>query len=281
MHHFGQGIVGTPGDFGRMGERPTNPALLDWLATELVDSGRKFKRLHKLIMMSDAYRQASTSDERRAAIDGENRLLWRQRVRRLDAEAIRDRVLATSGALNGRMFGPSTPVAVDNVGQVTTGESKVPDAPTRVAELQGGDESRRSVYLQVRRSQPIAMLRTFDAPVMETNCDRRVSSTVSPQALMLMNSTFVVGEAKRFALRVRLEAGADPKAQVAQAWQLAYARAPAEAEIASSEEFLRRQVEELAKTPTPEGQPAPDHALQALTDLCHVLLGSNEFLYVD
>lgn len=276
MHHFGRGIVATPSDFGRMGEKPSHPALLDWLAGELVEGGWRLKRLHKLIMTSDAYQRSSQANAALLERDPEARLLSRYPVRRLDAEAIRDRILATSGALNRQMFGPSTAMAQDGVGQVIAGEAKVPDAPANVAALVGNAESRRSVYLQVRRSQPLAMLRAFDAPVMETNCDRRSSSTVSPQSLMLMNSELILAEARRFAWRARLEAGPDVSAQLAHAWRLAYCRAPSDAERALAQEFVAKQTEEIKKT-AGEG----DHSLAILTNYCQALLGSNEFLYVD
>ncbi|MBX7075663.1 MAG: DUF1549 and DUF1553 domain-containing protein, partial [Pirellulales bacterium] len=281
MHHFGQGIVGTPSDFGQMGQRPTHPELLDYLASELVAGGWRLKRLHKLMMTSVAYRQSSQIDEAKSALDPDNHLLWRYPVRRLEAEMIRDRVLAVSGALDRAMFGASVPVTQDNVGQIAVGPSPVPDAPTTVDALLGDAASRRSVYLQVRRSQPVAMLRAFDAPVMETNCDRRPSSTVSPQSLVMMNSAFLVAESRRFAWRVRLESGADRAAQIDRAWQLAYCRPPAEHERKLADDLMTHQIEELAKTPPAEGQPAPDHALTALASLCQVLMSANEFLYVE
>jgi cytochrome c553 len=282
MHHFGQGIVATPGDFGRMGQRPSHPELLDWLACELVEGGWRLKRMHKLIMTSEAYRQSSRRDAAKDAVDPDNRLLGRASVRRLDAEALRDRILATSGALNRKMFGPSVPVTQDGVGQIIVAEAKVPDTADGLEALRGGEESRRSIYLQVRRSQPIALLRAFDAPVMETNCDRRASSTVSPQALMLMNSQFIVTEAKRFALRVWSEAGPQRKSQIVRAWQLAYCRRPRDEEAAGADEFLTRQIEQLKSAQVAESQAgALPPEMQALTDLCQTLLGSNEFLYVD
>jgi hypothetical protein len=280
MHHFGQGLVGTPSDFGRMGERPSHPELLDWLASELVDGGWRLKRIHKLIVTSAAYQQSSQRESAKDAVDPDNRLLGRFSVRRLDAESLRDRILATSGGLNLRMFGPSTPVAQDGVGQIVVADSKLPETAPSVAALRGGDECRRSVYLQVRRSQPIAVLRTFDAPVMETNCDRRPSSTVSPQALLLMNSQFIATEAKRFALRVRQEAGPDTAAQLRRAWQLAYCREASAEEAAQAEEFLNRQRVALREA-LPQGDAPPDYGLLALANFCQVLLGSNEFLYLD
>ncbi|MGD9646108.1 MAG: PSD1 and planctomycete cytochrome C domain-containing protein [Pirellulales bacterium] len=307
QHHFGRGLVGTPSDFGALGERPTHPALLDWLAEQLVAGGWRMKRLHKLLMTSTAYRQASLIDPAQADIDPENNLLGHMPVRRLEAEAIRDRILAASGALNPKMFGPSVAVSEDGVGQIVVPAAPQPAAPlTSRAAFVGGEESRRSVYIEVRRSRPLAMLRTFDAPVMETNCDRRPASTVAPQGLALLNSDFILAESARFARRARFESGGDRTAAIVRAWQIAYLRSPREEELKSASEFCNRQVDYLtarraevaaAASSATEGyeaakQAAADEAvskdpsladpeLQSLTNLCQVLLSSNEFLYVD
>lgn len=221
----------------------------------------------------------------------------RMSIRRLEAEAIRDRMLVASGSLNRKMFGPPVPVREDGVGQIIVGkeQKRASNQPGPMESL-GGEENRRSVYIQVRRSQPLAMLRTFDAPVMETNCERRPVSTVAPQALMLMNSDFALEQATLFAARLHREAGAEPKNQIAHAWQIAYARPATEIEVTQALDFLARQRQEIdrlqpssppkeakpkdAKSKAPE-TPKPDRTLQALTDLCQALLSSNEFLYVE
>lgn len=192
LHHFGRGLVDSPGDFGVLGQRPTHPELLDWLATELPRAGWSLKHLHKLIMTSTVYRQSSQRDLQDKA-DVRTTLYGRYPVRRLDAETLRDRMLATSGKLDRSQFGPPIPVSEDAVGQVIT-----PD-----------DRPRRSIYLQVRRTQPVAFLATFDAPTGELSCDKRISSTAAPQALMLMNSDFVLHQAGHFAQRLRTETSAD------------------------------------------------------------------------
>ena len=292
QHHFGRGLVGTPSDFGVMGERPSHPELLDWLAADFVERGWKLKRLHRLIMTSSAYRQSSRRDPRREQRDPENRLYWRKPVQRLDAEIIRDAMLAASGALNEAMFGQPVPVRPDVHGQIvvgidkTEGDNKMPvEVPLQ------GEEFRRGVYVQVRRSRPLAMLHAFDAPVMEVNCERRQSSTVATQSLMLMNSQFVLDQAARFARRLQNEGGHRLR-QVDRAWRLAFSRSPSVPELADALEFLSRQVnhlqtvvEEKDQKPMKDGKaklavkPAPE--LQALTDLCQALLSANEFLYVD
>ncbi len=189
MHHFGRGIVGTPADFGVLGERPTHPRLLDWLASEFVAQGWSLKKLHKLIVTSTVYRQTSVADPAKLAIDGANQLYWKWPVRRLEAEIVRDRILSTSGDLGDKMFGPPVNVKADDAGQV----------------LVDGDETRRSIYIRVKRTQPVALLKAFDAPVMEVNCEDRPSSTVAPQSLMLMNSEFILRHARKFAERVQAE----------------------------------------------------------------------------
>jgi hypothetical protein len=264
LHHFGRGLVDTPGDFGVLGQRPTHPELLDWLARELPRQGWSLKRMHKLVMTSTAYRQSSRRDSTSDAVE----LYGRYPVRRLEAEVVRDRILATAGRLDRTAFGPAVAVTEDAVGQVIT-----PD-----------DRPRRSVYLQVRRSKPVAFLATFDAPAGELNCDRRISSTAAPQALMLMNSDFILQQAGHFARRLREPPppanfrGPPPDAlpgMVARAWELAYQRPAAPEEVNLACQFVRRQERQLrsAKTPDPE--------LAALTNLCQQLLAANEFLYVD
>jgi len=293
LHHFGRGLVGTPSDFGFMGERPSHPELLDWLASDFVEHGWRLKRLHKLLMTSTAYRQSSRRDSPGDERDPEDRLYWRKPVQRLDAEVIRDSILAVSGVLNKTMFGPPVPVRPDVHGQIVVGIDKTEGdnkMPVEVA-LQG-EEFRRGIYIQVRRSRPLAMLHAFDAPVMEVNCERRQSSTVATQSLMLMNSQFILDQAARFAQRLQAEAGDDRARQVARAWQLTFSRNPTAPELADALEFLSRQVDQLKTVgekkeekpkkddkAKPADKPAPE--LQALTDLCQTLLSANEFLYAD
>jgi hypothetical protein len=274
LHLFGRGLVDTPGDFGTLGLRPTQPELLDLLAVEFVERGWSLKQMQKWIMTSTAYRQSSKIDERKQAIDSANENYWRMPLRRLAAEAIRDRVLMTSGLLDAALYGPPTAIAEDATGQVVAGSGA----------------ARRSIYLQVRRSKPVTFLTTFDAPVMDINCDRRVSSIGSPQSLMLMNSDFVLKQAEAFAGRVLKEkplaveqepTGQSPsmsprwESQLAYAWQLAYQRPITAEELSLSSEFLERQI----ATMRGEQRKDPEHA--ALVDLCQQLLASNEFLHVD
>jgi hypothetical protein len=188
LHHFGRGIVSTPADFGRLGVPPTHPELLDWLAAELRDSGWSLKHLHRVIMLSTAYRQSSRREPDQVAMDAENRHYGRQNVLRLDAESLRDRALAATGMLDRTMFGPAVGIKEDDSGQVIA-----------------TDVHRRSVYLLQRRSQPVALMQAFDAPVMVTNCEARLSSTVATQSLMLMNGEFWLSQASALADRARRE----------------------------------------------------------------------------
>lgn len=260
LHHFGQGIVDTPGDFGVLGQRPTHPELLDWLALELPRQGWSMKALHRLILTSTVYRQSARRERAKDAVDAGNALLGRFAVRRLDAEALRDRILFTTGQLDRTPFGPAVPLIEDFVGQVYVPE----------------DRQRRSVYLQMRRTRPLAFLAAFDAPVGELNCDRRISSTTAPQSLMLMNSDFILKQAGQLARRARAEvASQGVRAQIERAWQLAYQRAAAPEELGLAGRFVERQSKQLQSL----GRPEPE--LAALTNLCQQLLASNEFLYVD
>jgi hypothetical protein len=273
LNHFGHGLVDTPGDFGALGMRPTNPDLLDLLGIEFVKQGWSMKRMHKWIMSSTAYRQTPDIVPAKQSIDSANTMLWRMPLRRLDAESIRDRMLATSGVLDGTLFGPAVPIEEDPTGQVVA----------------AGGATRRSIYLQVRRSKPVSFLTTFDAPVMEVNCDRRISSTGSPQSLMLMNNDFVLTQAKLFAQRVLKEiplesppaADGTPapapnwEPQVAHAWQLAFQRPITPEELSVSLRFFEQQIATMRS----HNQKSPEEA--ALVDLCQQLLASNEFLYID
>lgn len=255
MHHFGRGLVETPGDFGMLGSRPTHPELLDWLADELVRQGWSLKRMHKLIMTSAVYRQASVP--RTPSPDSQNRLLGHFPLRRLEAEVLRDRILEAAGRLDRTLFGPPIPAELDTVGQVVVKD----------------DLPRRSIYLEVRRTRPNSLLAAFDQPADSLHCECRTPSTTASQALMLMNSEFVLKHARLFAERLRGQP--DRPAQIRLAWQIAYQRPPAEDELRLVQEFLAGQTAHL------QAAAHPDPELAALANLCQQLFASNEFLYVD
>lgn len=280
LHHFGRGLVATPADFGVLGARPTHPELLDWLAIEFMARGWKVKELHRLIMSSAVYRQSSRHTENSDRIDPDNRLYGRMPVRRLESEVVRDAILSISGRRQDKMFGPPVPVMEDEVGQIVIGRENLDGErkPTGAVSL-GGEEYRRSVYVQVRRSRILSMLETFDAPVMSPNCDNRNFSTVASQSLAFMNSAFVIESAGDFAARLEREAGADLRSQVARAWLTALGRQASEGELSDAEAFLNRQLQTL-QSQSPQAD-AAGRSHQALATFCQALLSANAFLYID
>lgn len=284
MHHFGRGIVATAGDFGKLGDSPTHPELLDWLAAELVDQGWHWKALHRRMMLSRAYQQSPVRSKELDDVDPDNRLLGRMTVRRLDAETLRDSVLAVSGELVNKQFGPAAPVMEDDVGQIVIGiENKNGENRPGPIIPMHGEDLRRSIYVQVRRTRPLGVLDTFDAPVMEPNCTMRASSTVASQSLLLMNSEFLLQQSRQLAARLRREAGEDLAMQVHLGWRLVFGRSPSDAEAASAVAFLQEQVETLRPVSEREPNAAKrfDPQVWALGTLTQAWLSSNEFLYLD
>ncbi|MGE0608417.1 MAG: PSD1 and planctomycete cytochrome C domain-containing protein [Pirellulales bacterium] len=250
QHHLGRGIVATPSDFGTRGERPTHPELLDWLAGELIRQDWKLKPLHKQIMSSAAYRQSAQHDEARLAADGDNKLIWRQTRRRLEAEVVRDALLAVGGQLDTTMYGPGT--------------------------LDGGSR-RRSIYFTVKRSQIMPMLQVFDAPDALSGVGERPTTTIAPQALYLLNNPQARAAAKGLAERVATVDGNPSTLEqaVSQAYQITLARLPTAEELAEDVAFVRAQGASYTSA-----DPASQQ-LAALADFCQVLLCLNEFVYVE
>lgn len=284
LHHFGRGIVATPGDFGVLGERPTHPELLDWLASELVARAWQLKPLHRELMTATVYRQSSHRSEALDAADPDNRWLGRASVRRLEAEALRDAVLATSDSLNRRAFGPAVPVMEDDVGQIVIGiENKNGENRPGPIIPMHGEDYRRSVYVQVRRTRPLGVLDSFDLPSLEPNCVARSSSTVAPQSLLLMNSDFVVEGSKLLAEQVRREFPNDVSAQWRAAWSRVFGRLPTADETRGAEQFLAAQQAAFTARAAQEPDVAKkiDPVLWTLLTFCQALYSSNEFLYVD
>ena len=264
-HHFGEGLVRTLNDFGTQGETPALPGLLDWLASELIQRKWSMKEMHRLILISAVYQQDTTHDERRAAIDPENRLWWKRRPVRLEAEILRDSILAVSGRLVLKMGGPGDfqPVPPEAV------LSRLGQAyPKNIAD--GPDLWRRSVYAFVKRTVPTPLFQMFDGPDNSTSCGRRTQTTVSPQALLLMNDDFVRRRSADFARRITTENPNDSGARVEQAFRIALGRDPSSGERAQGLKFLAAQAD----------RNSGDEA-RALDDFCQVLFGMNEFLYVD
>jgi mono/diheme cytochrome c family protein len=260
QHHFGIGLVATPDNLGRSGARPSHPELLDDLAVEFVRSGWSIKALHRRIVTSAVYRQESAASAEAVRADPDDRLLSRFPLRRLDAEALRDGLLAVSGELDGRMSGPYVPT------------TRRPDGSVEVDEGRDGAR-RRSVYLQQRRTQVATLLELFDAPSMATTCAARTTSTVPLQSLALLNAPFVRARARSFAVRLEREAGPDADNRLTLAFRLAAGREPGGEERAAARRFLATQRALYAGD--------RDGDRRAWTDLCQMVLASNAFLYVE
>jgi hypothetical protein len=253
--HFGRGIVATANDFGRQGERPSHPELLDWLAAQFIERGWSVKAMHRMIMLSSAYRLSSAPDAANARIDAENQYFWKMNRRRLEAEALRDAVLATAGTLNLKVGGPpiATPLTIEE-------KEGMRDPSQWPVSSDPADFTRRSVYLYVKRSFRLPMFETFDAPDAAASCARRESSTVAPQALALMNSEFMTEQADRFAARLKAKHGEAREAWIDAGWRAAFGRTP-------SLEEKNKAMAFLAKSTLPR--------------LCLLWFNMNEFLYVD
>lgn len=284
MHHFGKGIVATPSDFGYLGERPTHPELLDWLATRFMNDGWNLKRFHRLLLASTVFCQQSVRRPEIDAADPDNRLLARMSVRRLQAEEIRDSILGCAGTLSDKMYGTASPVAPDDVGQIIVGlpDRDLAGGPINQGKTLGEDEFRRTIYIQVRRSMPLGMLEPFDMATLSPNCELRPVSTVAPQALLMMNNGLVIRQAEKFADRVRRTAGDDMLAQVTFAWSTAFSRPPTSQQQADAFDFVGQQIQQIsARIPADQADRNAQAAQQALASFCQALLSANSFLYVD
>jgi hypothetical protein len=251
-HHFGKGLVDTPNDFGFNGGRPSHPQLLDWLTDELARQRFSLKALHRLLVRSAAYRQSSRWDPVAARVDAGNRLLWRMSPRRLEAEAVRDAMLAVAGQLNRAMGGPGFQDF-----RLTVRGGTYHYEP---ADRAGPESRRRSVYRTWARSGRSPLLDSLDCPDPSTATHKRSVTTTPLQALTLLNSAFALRTAERFAARIQREAGGDVGRQLERAYRLAYGRPPTGEEAAAARPVVRA------------------HGLRIV---CRALLNSNEFLYVD
>ena len=253
-HHFGRGLVATLDNFGKMGETPSHPELLDWLALEFIGRGWSVKQMHRLIMTSHAYRMSSGFvAENDLAKDPDNHYLWRYRLHRLDAESVRDSILAASGGLNREMFGPPVfpKLPAEVLRSMSYGIWKQDEDSPKVW--------RRSVYVYRKRGLPFPLFDVFDLPDQNLSCGARNVTTVPTQALMLLNDDFVLKQAGLFADRVREAVPHSAEMQVDYAYRLALSRDPSEQERTLGLDFVARH---------------------DLTGLAHVLLNLNEFLYV-
>jgi mono/diheme cytochrome c family protein len=266
QHHFGRGIVRSPSDFGYRGAPPTQPELLDWLAAEFVARGWSLKALHRLVVTSNVYRTSSRADEAMTARDPENDLFGRFDLRRLEAEEVRDSVLAVCGDLNrGVLGGPSVYPHIQR--EVLGGQSR-PGSGWGLSTP--GEQARRSVYAHVKRSLAVPLLATFDAPDTDESCPARFATTQPTQALGLLNGEFINERARAFAGDVRLRAGDDPAAQVRLVLRRVTQREPSGREVGRGVAFLARMRDAHRLDP-----PA------ALARFCLLALNLNEFVYLD
>jgi hypothetical protein len=289
QHHFGRGLVSTPNDFGVRGQPPSHPELLDWLAGEFVAHGWSLKHLHRLLLLSNTYQQAShVPSSAGQQADPDNRLLWRMNRQRLEGEALRDAMLAVTGSLTPALGGPMVRVPLEpEVYELIFTEGE-PDGlwhPT----LDRRAYNRRSIYLFAKRNVRLPMLEAFDQPDTLTSCPVRPVSTFSPQALILLNGPFIQEQSKAFAARLLREAGSEPERQVAFAYRLALGRLPGDAEkgvagafLASQTELVRDRLRNRLPVRLPAEVPGEvdPAAAAALTDFCQALLNRNEFVYV-
>ncbi len=256
LGHFGSGIVGTPNDFGRMGMRPTHPELLDYLADQFVESGFRMKPIHRMILLSNTYQQAFIASPSKLAIekDPKNKLLWSFPRRRLDAEQLRDSMLAVSGTLNPHKYGPSVIVPIEpelvNLLYKPSQWQVTPDVK---------EHSRRSIYIFHKRNMRLPFLEVFDSPDALLSCARRESSTHAPQGLELLNGSLTQQVSAALAERLVREAGNSPSRQIDRAFGLAYGRPPSATERTASLEFL---------------------SISPLREFALAIFASNDFLYV-
>jgi cytochrome c553 len=289
QRHFGRGIVATPNDFGRNGQQPTHPELLDWLATEFVARGWSLKRMHELMVLSNAYQQASTVDGAKARVDPENKWLWRMNRQRLDAEAIRDAVLAVSGALTEQLGGPSIRVPLEPEVYDTIFTEYEPDN-LWPAHPDARQHTRRSLYLIRKRNVRLPLLVAFDAPDLMSTCGARSVSVHALQSLTLMNSEFMLAQSRRLAERLFRETAGGERARVVRLYELTLARKPTLAESQATLNFLKDQTviirqrigrgEAVAKlNDLPQRIDAASAA--AWVDLCLATMNLNEFVYLN
>jgi uncharacterized protein DUF1553/uncharacterized protein DUF1549 len=255
QHHFGQGIVRTANNFGVNGERPTNPELLDYLASRLLENGWRLKAIHRTILLSSAYRQSSRAGDQAAQrMDPDDRLLWHFPKRRLSAEEIRDAMLCAAGTINLKVGGPSVMLPVDPELihlLYKPSQWQVSSDPA--------DQHRRSIYLIAKRNLRLPFMEAFDQPALATSCSRRESSTHAPQALELLNGRIANEMAGALAERLEKDCGGDKSRMIEEGYQLVLGRSPNEKERGLAEKFL-------------EGQPVKEFAL--------ALFNLNGFLYV-
>jgi hypothetical protein len=279
QHHFGDGLVASANDFGVMGQKPVDQDLLDWLASDFVAHGWQMKRLHRMILLSQTYQMASIPSERNAknsaGVDPRVESLSHWRQRRLEAEVVRDSILAVSGRLNPQMSGPSVFPPIPRA--VLEGQSRPGEGWGKSTE---NEASRRSVYVFVKRVLGVPELELLDTPDTTFSCDQRPVSTTGPQALTFLNGEFIQQQARYFADRLIREAGNDPVAQIKRAFELALCRPPRPEEVRTSLNFLAQQGR-LVEANTEIKKESNQNQPSALAAFCLVILNTNEFVFVN
>ena len=263
-HHFGRGIVRSPSNFGLQGDAPTHPELLDWLAATLVEGGWRLKSLHRQIMLSDTYQMSSRSQPDALAADPINDKLWRFDMRRLSAEEVRDSILAATGTLNPKMYGPGVYPEIPK--EVMAGQSN-PGAGW--GKSSPAEQSRRSIYIHAKRSLALPILEGFDAAETDRSAPSRFATTQPTQALAMINGAFLNAQASLLAERIGREAGPGVEARVARALRVVTCRPPTDAEIQRGLTLIET---------LQAGGASPESALRSF---CLVALNLNEFLYLD
>ena len=278
QQHFGAGLVRTPNDFGIMGEASTHPELLDWLADWFTHEGQwSLKSLHRLILTSSAWRMSHASNEKYAATDSENRLLWHMVYRRLEVEALRDAMLAVSGQLNPAMYGRGVFLRIPQGAiEANTDKDSIWKPSPEI------EQSRRSIYAFVKRGLVVPMFEVLDLCDTVHSSPQRNVTTVAPQALTLFNGDFVNEQSRHFAARLRKEAGENSKHQITHAYRLSLSRTPTRAETSAMTEFLRVESARL-RADAPDSKPLTETqaANAALEQMCRVILNLNEFAYAE
>jgi hypothetical protein len=289
-YHFGRGIVATPGDFGMMGTRPTHPELLDYLTATFIENGWSIKKLHRMILLSNAYQQSSAYNEESAKLDADNKLLWRWPRRRMEAEAVRDSMLQVSGLLNRKMGGPG--VFPPLPAGTTTELSATAAAGGWRTEKDPAENNRRSVYIFVRRNLRYPMMQEFDSANNFDVHNVRINTVTPSQTLELMNFDVVVNWAQALASRVLNDPGMSEQAQIERAYRLVYGRPASAEEEGLAASFFQTQTAILqarldggskpaVPTSVPEGLRMEPARKAAWVDFCQMLLNSNEFLYIN
>ena len=271
-HHFGRGLVETLDDFGHAGARPSHPELLDWLANEFVQSNWSIKHMHRLLMTSATYRRVSDSSPDQRHIDPDNRLLSRMPLRRMEAEVLRDTLLAISGQLDLTAFGPADSVTVHGDGLVDSAENS--------------SRHRRSIYVIKRRTQRLTILENFDRPAMSPNCVERTVSIVAPQALYLMNNRTIHELSLAFADRLLAESGDEDRARIRRLFLIAVSRPPSDIELATMLDSLQRLLAGWSDNLSSDEDAGPMDiqrraTREAFANLCHAIMNSASFVYID